>query len=60
MEDRRCAYGILVGRPDGNRPLERPSYRWEYNIKMDLQEVGWRGMDRWQELVNVVMDLQIP
>jgi hypothetical protein len=39
-------YRILVGRPEGRRPLERPRRRWEDNVKMDLQEVGWGGMER--------------
>jgi hypothetical protein len=41
MGEGRGAYRILVGRPEGKRPRRR----WEYNIKMNLQEVGWRGMD---------------
>jgi hypothetical protein len=41
MGEGRGAYRILVGRPKGRRPLERPRRRWEDNIKMDLQEVGW-------------------
>jgi hypothetical protein len=41
MGERRGAYRILVGRPDGSRPLERPRRRWEDNIKINLQEVGW-------------------
>jgi hypothetical protein len=63
-----CAYRILVGRPEGRRPLGRPRHRWEYNIKMDLQEVGWsmdwielaRDMDRWRAVVNAVMNLRVP
>ena len=43
--ERRDAYRVLVGRREGKRPLERPRRRWEDNIKMDLQEVGWGGMD---------------
>jgi hypothetical protein len=39
MEEKRCAYRILVGRPEGRRPFWRPRHRWEVNIKMDLQEV---------------------
>jgi hypothetical protein len=63
------AYRILVGRPEGRRPLGRPRCRWEDNIKMDLQEVRWGGMDwidtaqdrdRWRVLVSVVMNLQVP
>jgi hypothetical protein len=41
MGERRDAYRILVGRPEGRRPLGRPRCRWENNIKMDIQEVGW-------------------
>jgi hypothetical protein len=64
---RRGTYRVLVGKPEGMRPLGRPRHRWEDNIKMDLQEVGWReGMDlidlaqntdRWQTFVNAVMYL---
>jgi hypothetical protein len=43
MGEERGAYRILVGRPEGMRPLGRPRYRWGDNIKMDLQEVGWGG-----------------
>jgi hypothetical protein len=59
----------LVGKPEGKRPLRRPRSRWEDNIKMELQEVGCGGMDwidlawdrdRWQALVNAVMNLQVP
>jgi hypothetical protein len=41
MEKRRGAYRVLVGKPEGRRPLERPRRRWEDNVKMDLREVGW-------------------
>jgi len=60
---------VLVGKREGKRPLGRPRHRWEDNIKMDLQEVGCWGMDwiklaqdrdRWQALMNVVMNLQVP
>jgi hypothetical protein len=69
MGDRRGAYRVCVGRPHTRRPLARPGYRWEDNFKMDLQEVGWRGMDwidlaqdrnRWRVLVNAVMKLRVP
>ena len=44
--DRRGAYRVLVGKPEGKRPLGRPRHRWEDNIKMDLQEVEWgHGLD---------------
>jgi hypothetical protein len=47
----RNAYRILVGKPEGKRPLGRPRRRWVYNIKMDLREIGWDGMD-WIELAQ--------
>jgi hypothetical protein len=59
----------MVGKIEGKRPMGRPRYRWEGNIKMDLQEVGcggvdWIGLaqvrDRWRELVNAVMNLRVP
>jgi len=68
MGENRGVYRLLVGKPKGKRPLGRPS-RWEDNIKMDLQEVGCGGMDwieltlnrdRWQVLVNEVMNLRVP
>jgi hypothetical protein len=43
MRERRCVYRILVGRPEGRRPLGKPTRKWGDNIKMDLQEVGWGG-----------------
>ena len=58
-----------MGKPEGKKPLGRSRHRWEYNIKMDLQEVGCEGMDwlelaedrnRWRALVNGVMNLQVP
>jgi hypothetical protein len=64
MGEGRSAYRILVGRPEGRRPLGRPRLRWADNIKMDLQEVGWEadwiGRDRWRALVNAVMNLRVP
>jgi hypothetical protein len=65
----RGIYSVLVGRPKGKRPLERPRCRWEDNIKMDLRETGINGaswiqlaQDRvqWQTFVNTVMKLQVP
>ena len=49
MVERRCAYRVLLGKPEGKRPLGRPRRRWEGNIKMDLQEVGGSCGD-WMEL----------
>jgi hypothetical protein len=69
MGEERGAYRILVERPEGRRPLGRPRHRWEDNIKTDLREVGWGDMnwielaqdrDRWQALVNAVMNLRVP
>jgi hypothetical protein len=65
----RGAYNILVGRPEGKRTLGRPRRRWEDNIKMDLRKIGFgdldwidlaRDGDRWQALVNTVMNLWVP
>jgi len=62
------AYRVLVGKHEGKRPLGRPRHRWEDNIKMDLQEMGYGGMDciemakdrdRWREFVNTVMNLWV-
>jgi hypothetical protein len=58
-----------VGNPEGKGPLGRPRRRWVNNIKMDLREIGWDGMDRfklaqdrdqWRALVNTVMNLWVP
>jgi hypothetical protein len=66
---RRNAYRILVGKPEGNRPLGRPRFRWLNNIKMVLRETEWDGMDwiylaqnkdRWRALVNTVMNHWVP
>jgi hypothetical protein len=51
MGETRNAYRILVGKPQGKRPLGRPRRRWVDNIKMDLGEIGWNGMD-WIELAQ--------
>ena len=51
MGDRKGAYRVLVGKPEGKRPLLRPRCRWEDNITVDLQEVGWVGMD-WLDLAQ--------
>jgi len=69
MEENRALYRVLVGKPDGKRPLGRPRHRWEDNIKMDLQEEGCEVMDwidvaqdrdRWWALANAVMNLRVP
>jgi len=69
MEENRALYRVLVGKPDGKRPLGRPRHRWEDNIKMDLQEEGCEVMDwidvaqdrdRWRALANAVMNLRVP
>jgi hypothetical protein len=63
------AYNILVGRPEGRRPLGRPRRRWEDNISVDLREIGFGDVDwihltqdrgTWLALVNTVMNLQVP
>jgi len=51
MREGRGVYRVLMGKPEGKRPLGRPRRRWEDNIKMDLQEVGCGGMD-WIELAQ--------
>ena len=69
MRERRDVYTVLVGKPEGTRPVGIPRFRWEDNIKMDLQEVGcgcmdWielaQDRDRWRALVSVVMNLRVP
>jgi hypothetical protein len=45
MGERRCEYSVMVGKPQGKSPLGRPRQRWEGNIKKNLQEVGYEGMD---------------
>jgi hypothetical protein len=69
MGEKRNGYRILVGKPEGKRPLGRPRRRWEDNIKMDLREIGWGGIgwinlaqdrDRWRSPVNVLLNLRVP
>jgi len=64
----RGVHRVLVGKPEGKRPLGRPRRRWDDNIKMDLREVGGGGdwmelvqdRDSWRALVNTVMNLRVP
>jgi hypothetical protein len=68
MGDRRGVYRVLDGKLDGKRPLGRPRHRWEDNIKIDLQGVGWgmdwielaQDRDRWRALVKAVLNLWVP
>jgi hypothetical protein len=66
---KRNAYRLLVGTPEGKRPLGRPRRRWVNNIRIDLREVGWGDVDwigvaqdrgRWRALVNLVLNLRVP
>jgi hypothetical protein len=67
--EKRNAYRILVGKPEGKRPLGRPRRRWVDNIKIDVREIGWddidlinlaQDRDRWRALVNTVMNFRVP
>jgi hypothetical protein len=67
--ERRGACKVLVGKPEGKTPLGRPKFRWEDNFKMELREVGWRGMNwidlaqdrvRWLTLVNAIISPRVP
>jgi hypothetical protein len=67
--EKRNAYGLLVGKPEGKRPLGRPRRRWVDNIRMDLGEVGWGNVDwtgvaqdrnRWRAVVNSVLNFRVP
>jgi hypothetical protein len=69
MGEKRNAYRLLVGKPEGRRPLARPRCRWLDNIRMDLIEVGWGDVDwigvaqdkgKWSALVNSVLNLRVP
>ena len=69
MGEGKGVYRVLLGEPEGKRLLGKPRRRWEYDIKMDLQQVGCEGMDwielaqdrdRWRALVKAVMNLRVP
>jgi len=69
MCEEREVYRVLVGKPEGKRPLGRPRRRWVDNIRMDLQEVGCgyidcigfaQDTDKWRTLVSAVMNLRVP
>jgi len=69
MWERRDLYRVLVGKPEGKRPLGRPRRRWEDNVKVDLHEVGcesrdWidvaQDRDRWRAVVKAVMNIRVP
>jgi hypothetical protein len=69
MGEKRNAYRLLEGKPEGKRPLEKPRHRWVNNIRMDLGEVGWGGVDwidlaqdrdKWRAVVNSVTNPRIP
>jgi hypothetical protein len=69
MEEKRNVYRLLVGKPEGKRPLGRPRRRWRDNFKMELLDIGlnvvdWIGLvqdrSRWRALVNSVMNLRVP
>jgi hypothetical protein len=66
--EKRNAYRILVGKPEGKQPLGRSRHRWVNNIKIDLRELGWVDMgridlaqdkDQWRDLVNTIMNLRV-
>jgi hypothetical protein len=68
MGEETNVYRVLMGKPEGKRPLGRPRHRWEDGIRMDLREIGWGSVDwiqlaqdkdRWRALVNTVMNLRV-
>jgi hypothetical protein len=68
MGEERKVYKVLLRKPEGKRPLERPRRRWEYGARMDLREIGWGSVewiqlaqdrDQWLALVNMVMNLRV-
>jgi hypothetical protein len=68
MGEDRKVYKVLVGKPEGMRPLGRPRHRWENGIRIDLREIGWGDVDwvqhawdrdQWQAVLNLVMNLRV-
>jgi hypothetical protein len=69
LGEMRIEYKVFIGKPEGKRPRGRRRRRWEDNIRMDLREIGWEGVDwvhldqerdQWRAVVNTVMNLRIP
>jgi hypothetical protein len=69
MGEKRTAYRLLVGKPEGKRPLGRPRCRWVDNIRINLGEVGWSDVDwndlaedrnKWRAVVNSILHLRVP
>jgi hypothetical protein len=67
--EKRTAYNILLGKPEGKRPIGRPRRRWVDNIKIDLGDIEWDAMDwidlaqdrdKWRALVNTLMNIRVP
>jgi hypothetical protein len=67
--EKRYAYRLLVGKPEGKRRLGRPRRRWVNNIKMDLREIRWDGVDwidlaqyrdQWRSLLNTIINIRVP
>jgi hypothetical protein len=69
MGEKRNAYRLLVGKPEGKKPLGKPRRRWVDNIRMDLGDTGWGDVDwiglakvrnRWRAVMNLVLNLRVP
>jgi hypothetical protein len=69
MGEERHVYRVLIGKPEGKRPLGRPRHRWKDGIRMNIREIGWGSVDwiqlaqdrvQWRALVNTVMNLRVP
>jgi hypothetical protein len=69
MDENKHAYRLMVGKPEGKRPIERTRHKWVDNVNMDLRGIGWGGMDwihlaqdrsQWRALVNMVINFRIP